>query len=114
MSSHNPNMSDQITRGCVPRLVGGENIANPVVQVTSIKKIEPAGNGNNLNGPDRYRVLLSDGDHIVQGMLATQKNEVSQLIYLVLKLDSHRPLGRLRGLIEWPMSLSIFVALLPG
>lgn len=76
MSSHNPNMSDQITRGCVPRLVGGENIANPVVQVTSIKKIEPAGNGNNLNGPDRYRVLLSDGDHIVQGMLATQKNEL--------------------------------------
>jgi hypothetical protein len=69
-------MTEQITRGCVPRLNAGETIAGPIVQVTSIKKLDPAT--ARAAGPERYRVLLSDGDHFMQGMLATQKNMVSR------------------------------------
>ena len=42
----------------------------PTVQLLSFKKIPPT------SGPsvDRYRVIVSDGEHFVQSMLATQLN----------------------------------------
>jgi hypothetical protein len=74
MSYHNPGMTEQITRGCVPKLTAGDTLSQPILQVTGIKKVEPAQTKGNAVGPERYRVLLSDGDHIMQGMLATQRN----------------------------------------
>ena len=42
----------------------------PTVQFLSIKKLP--GSGGNL---DRYRLIISDGAHFVQAMLATQLND---------------------------------------
>jgi replication factor A1 len=44
----------------------------PILQVISIK---PVANNNGV-GVNRYRAVLSDGEHFVQGMLATQFNEL--------------------------------------
>ncbi|KAF8516769.1 replication factor-a protein [Gautieria morchelliformis] len=45
----------------------------PTVQFLSIKKLPPAPGTPNL---DRYRLIISDGVHFVQAMLATQLNEL--------------------------------------
>ncbi|GJJ12350.1 hypothetical protein Clacol_006591 [Clathrus columnatus] len=45
----------------------------PNVQFLSIKQVtNPAGQG----GPDRYRLIISDGTHFIQAMLATQLNHL--------------------------------------
>ncbi|KAK6544125.1 Replication factor A protein 1 [Orbilia ellipsospora] len=44
---------------------------DPVLQVLLVKKIEAQG-----NTPSRYRVVLSDGLHFTQGMVATQVNQI--------------------------------------
>lgn len=44
----------------------------PTVQFLSIKKLP---NSSPMN-PDRYRLIISDGVHFVQAMLATQLNEM--------------------------------------
>ncbi|KAL7413747.1 hypothetical protein BDY24DRAFT_414880 [Mrakia frigida] len=44
----------------------------PVLQVLSVKKVPANGAAGS---PDRYRLILSDGDHFMQSMLATQLNE---------------------------------------
>lgn len=41
----------------------------PVLQILSLKNMGP---GSNREGQDRFRVILSDGTHFIQGMLATQ------------------------------------------
>jgi replication factor A1 len=41
----------------------------PIVQVIQIRPV-------NNTGPPRYRLVLSDGDHFIQGMLATQLNDM--------------------------------------
>ncbi|GMH90990.1 hypothetical protein TrST_g6866 [Triparma strigata] len=43
------------------------DVQNPNVQVINIKKV---------GTQDRYRVILSDGTHYIQGMLATQLNQL--------------------------------------
>ncbi|GAA5921776.1 hypothetical protein JCM1841_001858 [Sporobolomyces salmonicolor] len=43
----------------------------PVVQVLSVKKVASSG----ANGTDRYRLILSDGEHFAQAMLATALND---------------------------------------
>jgi len=49
----------------------------PTLQFLSIKKVVPGANPglNNLNATtDRYRIIISDGLHFLQAMLATQLN----------------------------------------
>lgn len=47
----------------------------PTLQVLSIKKINaPPGSAN--ASVDRYRLILSDGTHFIQSMLATQMNSL--------------------------------------
>ena len=71
-------MTVQLTAGCCARLFN----ATPedellfeqehIVQFLSIKKL----NANNPNGLDRYRIIISDGIHFMQAMLATQLNSL--------------------------------------
>lgn len=44
----------------------------PVLQVIELKLVQSQQNSN----VERYRLVLSDGSHYQQGMLATQKNEL--------------------------------------
>ena len=62
-----------LTQGSVLRIVessrsGESQPLNPVLQVTAIKCLNPG------TGQARHRLVLSDGQHTVQGMLATQHN----------------------------------------
>lgn len=43
----------------------------PVAQCLQIKQMQPSAQGG-----DRYRLVISDGEHYVQTMLATQANHV--------------------------------------
>lgn len=50
-------------------------VAQPVLQILSCKRLQqqnPQGNSDSSN--ERFRVILSDGKHYMQGMLATQLN----------------------------------------
>jgi replication factor A1 len=47
---------------------------NPVLQVLAVKKI----NSTAPNATERWRVVLSDGNHFIQSMLATQLNIMVQ------------------------------------
>ena len=44
----------------------------PVLQVSDIRLV----NTQQSSGNERFRILLSDGCHLQQGMLATQRNEL--------------------------------------
>jgi replication factor A1 len=44
------------------------------VQLLSVKKVSPTT--NTTTPTDRYRIIISDGVHFVQAMLATQLNEL--------------------------------------
>ncbi|WRT67698.1 uncharacterized protein IL334_004670 [Kwoniella shivajii] len=44
----------------------------PTLQVLSVKKINAPG----ASGQDRYRLILSDGKHFIQAMIATQLNHM--------------------------------------
>jgi replication factor A1 len=59
----------------ITQLETNEDICNmqPTVQFLSIKKLPPAPSTPNL---DRHRLIISDGVHFVQAMLATQLNEL--------------------------------------
>lgn len=61
-----------LTKGAIAKMVQtldpSTAILNPVCQVLSIKKIQAAANVPNTVG-DRYRVILSDGEHFAQGKL---------------------------------------------
>ncbi|RDX56449.1 replication factor-a protein [Lentinus brumalis] len=70
----------QLTRGICARLANSENEdseelfnSQPTLQLLSFKKVPPTGGGNNV---DRYRVIVSDGEHFLQSMLATQLNHL--------------------------------------
>eukprot|EP00934_Nitzschia_sp_Nitz4_P006910 Nitzschia sp. Nitz4//scaffold36_size144017//30182//32050//NITZ4_003070-RA/size144017-processed-gene-0.222-mRNA-1//1//CDS//3329549408//6900//frame0 len=65
--------SSSLTQGAISQLVGmksaSENKAfQPTLQILSIKNIGP----QNQSGADRYRVVLSDSQQFIQGMLASQ------------------------------------------
>ena len=79
-------MSDhQLTDGICQRLNSGdkddESLWNsmPTLQFLSIKKVVASGAPNTSNNQgtstnDRYRIIISDGQHFLQAMLATQLN----------------------------------------
>ena len=62
-------------RGSVRQLLAGQTSIHPVLQVVDVKQIGSAGApGSTTN--ERFRLMLSDGEHYQQAMLATQLNEL--------------------------------------
>jgi replication factor A1 len=45
-----------------------------IVQFVSIKKVVPASTTTVTPSVDRHRIIMSDGEHYLQAMLATQLN----------------------------------------
>ncbi|RNA32148.1 replication A 70 kDa DNA-binding subunit [Brachionus plicatilis] len=77
----------QLTRGSLKKILDGNNVADPILQITQMKNIQ-----NNMDGMTRYKVTLFDGEtQHTFGILATQKNalvESNQLrIGSVIKLE---------------------------
>ena len=71
-------MAYQLTAGICERLNTADQEdaelwqSTPTLQFLSIKKISSAQPGG---GVDRYRIIISDGVHFLQAMLATPLNE---------------------------------------
>lgn len=70
----------QLTEGSALRIASASNTdgvfnEEHILQFVSIKKVNPptAGSGNTA---DRFRIILSDGQHFFQAMLATQLNHL--------------------------------------
>ncbi|BGP13947.1 hypothetical protein JCM10213_005531 [Rhodosporidiobolus nylandii] len=63
-----------LSQGAIPSMYEGlEDAASvePHLQVLSVKKVNQSGQGQ-----DRYRLILSDGEHFVQAMLTTTLNDL--------------------------------------
>lgn len=52
-----------LTQGCLRRISQGEPEENPIVQCVQLKPM------NSQNGVERFRVVMSDSIHFMQGML---------------------------------------------
>eukprot|EP00301_Raphidiophrys_heterophryoidea_P007493 c12894_g4_i1.p1 GENE.c12894_g4_i1~~c12894_g4_i1.p1 ORF type:complete len:249 (-),score=63.67 c12894_g4_i1:70-747(-) len=65
----------QLSSGAINQIWSGLKDFKPILQVVDIRKI---GRSQAANSPasERFRLVLSDGTHYQQGMLATQKNNV--------------------------------------
>jgi replication factor A1 len=85
MLARSPQQDDstdapQLTEGICQKLNTGskddESLWNskPTVQLLSLKKVNAGSTGGTAN--DRYRIILSDGQHFLQAMLATQLNHL--------------------------------------
>ncbi|CAO2819718.1 unnamed protein product [Amaranthus hypochondriacus] len=66
-------MAVTLTEGAIERMCNGDHDLKPVLQVADIRLVNTQ---NPSNATERYRLLLSDGVHLQQGMLATQRNEL--------------------------------------
>ncbi|KAF7126680.1 hypothetical protein RHSIM_Rhsim11G0025400 [Rhododendron simsii] len=67
-------MAINLTEGVIAMLSSGDAAAadvKPVLQVADLRLVNTQSQNS-----ERYRVLLSDGIHLQQGMLATQKNDL--------------------------------------
>jgi replication factor A1 len=69
-------MADLLVPGSLDRIIhaeGDDPVLNstPVVQFLSIKQVDAKQGGA---AQDRYRIIISDGQHYLQSMLATQLN----------------------------------------
>lgn len=60
-----------LTAGSVMKMFNNDTSGQPMVQLLEVKQI--AGNGGS---PPRYRLIISDGVHFMQAMLATQLNDL--------------------------------------
>lgn len=71
----------QLSTGTCHRLhnaqTGDEDLftSGHTVQFLSIKQVTPSATGNSA-ALDRYRIIISDGEHFLQAMLATQLNHL--------------------------------------
>jgi len=65
-------MAVNLTQGAIVTMCFTTEDLHPVLQVIDLKQVQSQQN----SGTERYRVVLSDGLHYQQGMLATQKNEL--------------------------------------
>ncbi|CAN0045580.1 unnamed protein product, partial [Discosporangium mesarthrocarpum] len=64
-----------ITPGAIAHVISnssGISEYHPIVQVVSIKKMSSTSG----SASERYRLVLSDGKHFTQSMLATQQNSI--------------------------------------
>ncbi|GFZ16330.1 replication factor-A protein 1-like protein [Actinidia rufa] len=72
-------MAVNLTEGVIAMLSNGDAQGaadlKPVLQVADLRLVN-AQNPNPNPSNERYRILLSDGVHLQQGMLATQKNDL--------------------------------------
>jgi len=71
-------MESELTTGTVAKVFNAVDPSEvedlqPTVQLLSIKKV---ANARDLNTPDRYRIIVSDGAQFIQAMLATQLNDL--------------------------------------
>jgi replication factor A1 len=72
----------QLTAGSCARISAAEPededlfTTHHTLQFLSIKKVNPPNSAS--NAPDRFRIIMSDGIHFVQAMLATQLNSLVQ------------------------------------
>eukprot|EP00742_Colponemidia_sp_Colp-10_P012309 GILJ01013801.1.p1 GENE.GILJ01013801.1~~GILJ01013801.1.p1 ORF type:complete len:633 (-),score=108.41 GILJ01013801.1:50-1948(-) len=64
-------MAAQLSAGAVLRIYNDDTSGHPILQVVDLKKIQ---NNNVTATSDRYRLMLSDGNHLCQSMLGTQLN----------------------------------------
>ena len=65
--------SEQLTEGVIGSMLASTDGTTPVVpkcQILSLKKLQTTSASANVS--ERYRVVLSDGVHYTQAMLATQ------------------------------------------
>ncbi|XP_052210578.1 replication protein A 70 kDa DNA-binding subunit A-like [Diospyros lotus] len=67
-------MAINLTEGAIAMLSSGDGQAGDVKPVLQVADLRLVNTQNQTN--ERYRILLSDGVHLQQGMLATQKNEL--------------------------------------
>merc|ERR1711871_125931 len=77
-----------LTSGCIQRIYNQDSdVSAAVVQVLDVKKLGAQGG----TGAPRYRLVLSDGVHYQQAMLATQLNDTIDMENLkpntLVKLD---------------------------
>lgn len=67
---------NDLSQGAIAQMIQtadpASSIQNPVCQILSIKKIQASATSASNVG-DRYRIILSDGVHYAQAMLASQK-----------------------------------------
>ncbi|KAJ7953349.1 Replication protein A subunit [Quillaja saponaria] len=69
-------MAVNLTEGVIAMMCRDEPMSDdmkPVVQVTDLRLLQQP---QQRSATDRYRLVISDGSHSQQGMLATQKNEL--------------------------------------
>lgn len=63
-------MERELSAGAVAQISeGGGEVTHPVLQIRDLRPVSTA-----QNSTERYRMLLSDGTHTQQAMLATQLN----------------------------------------
>ncbi|XP_077244745.1 replication protein A 70 kDa DNA-binding subunit A-like [Tasmannia lanceolata] len=65
-------MAVNLTKDAIAMVCNGDADLKPVLQVFDIRLVNTAQNTNN----ERYRMVLSDGMHLQQAMLATQLNHI--------------------------------------
>nr|GMC54101.1 replication protein A 70 kDa DNA-binding subunit A-like [Ipomoea batatas] len=66
----------KLSEGAISMLINGEGQAadmKPVLQVADIRLVNTQ---NQSSTNERYRIMLSDGEFLQQGMLATQRNDL--------------------------------------
>ncbi|XP_021765534.1 replication protein A 70 kDa DNA-binding subunit A-like [Chenopodium quinoa] len=66
-------MAINLTEGAIEAMCNGDTELKPLLQVADIRLVNTQ---NATSATERYRLLLSDGLHLQQGMLATQRNEL--------------------------------------
>ena len=67
----------QLTKDAIAKMcrAEGKNTDNSFVPILQVLKVIQVSNSMNSNN-ERYRAILSDGTHFVQGMLASQQNNL--------------------------------------
>ncbi|SNX84757.1 probable Replication factor-A protein 1 [Melanopsichium pennsylvanicum] len=70
---------NDLSQGAIAQMIQtadpASSVQNPVCQILSIKKIQASATSASNVG-DRYRIILSDGIHYAQAMLASQKRSM--------------------------------------
>ncbi|CBI37456.3 unnamed protein product, partial [Vitis vinifera] len=69
-------MGVNLTEGAISMLCSGDAQGSDVKPVLQVADIRLVNTQQQSNSNERFRILLSDGCHLQQGMLATQRNEL--------------------------------------
>lgn len=67
-------MAVTLSQGAIEAMCEGNTDISPVLQVWDIRLVNTQNPAT--NSTERYRLVLSDGVHLQQGMLATQRNDL--------------------------------------